>query len=102
MYYTVRTALSSPAPEENKNEKIMPLWKQLVLIAIGLAGIVIGGLCLLVYRKLFKNDGVLKFQGDAIELTTGQKIGKFLTSPLMIVAIVVYLLQSLLTLTTQK
>lgn len=43
MYYTVRTALAAPAPEEDKNEKIMPLWKQLLFIAIGLAGIVIGG-----------------------------------------------------------
>ena len=69
---------------------------------VSIAGIVIGGLCLLIYRNMFKDDGVLKFQGDAIELTTGQKIGKFLTSPLMIIAIGVYLLQSLLTLTTQK
>jgi len=43
MYYTVRTALSAPAPEENKNEKIMPFWKQLLLIVIGIAGIAIGG-----------------------------------------------------------
>mgnify|MGYP003294080755 CR=1 FL=1 len=43
MYYTVNSALSSPAPEENKNEKIMPLWQQFLFIVIGLAGIVIGG-----------------------------------------------------------
>ena len=43
MYYTVRTALSAPAPKENKNEKIMPFWKQLLLIVIGIAGIAIGG-----------------------------------------------------------
>ncbi len=43
MYYTARSALAAPAPQENKNEKIMPLWKQLFFIAIGLAGIVIGG-----------------------------------------------------------
>ena len=43
MYYTVQTALSSPLPQEDKNNKIMPLWKQLLLIVIGLAGIVIGG-----------------------------------------------------------
>ena len=43
MFYTVRTALAAPAPEEDKNEKNMPLWKQLLFIAIGLAGIVIGG-----------------------------------------------------------
>lgn len=43
MYYTVRTALSSPVQEENENHKDMPLWKQLLFIAAGLAGIVIGG-----------------------------------------------------------
>lgn len=43
MFYTVRSALAAPAPEENANEKIMPVWQQLLFIAIGLAGICIGG-----------------------------------------------------------
>lgn len=43
MFYTFRAALNAPAPEENKNEKIMPLWQQLLFILVGLAGIVIGG-----------------------------------------------------------
>lgn len=43
MFYTVRSALSAPAPEEDANEKIMPVWQQLLFIAIGLAGICIGG-----------------------------------------------------------
>ena len=43
MYYTIRTALSSPAPQEEKNKKNMPVWQQLLFIVIGIAGIVIGG-----------------------------------------------------------
>ena len=43
MYYTVRTALAAPAPKEDENKKIMPFWKQLLFIVIGIAGIVIGG-----------------------------------------------------------
>lgn len=43
MYYTVRSALSAPAPREDVNKKIMPVWQQLLFIAIGLAGICIGG-----------------------------------------------------------
>ena len=89
----ISSVLMKVADEETAN---------MFFYVVSIAGIVIGGLCLLIYRNMFKDDGVLKFQGDAIELTTGQKIGKFLTSPLMIIAIVVYLLQSLLTLTTQK
>lgn len=43
MFYTIRTALSSPSAQEDENKKNMPLWQQLLFIAIGLAGIVIGG-----------------------------------------------------------
>ena len=42
MYYTVRSALAAPAPEE-ENIKIMPVWQQLLFIVIGIAGICIGG-----------------------------------------------------------
>lgn len=43
MYYTVRSSLAAPAPEEDENVKIMPVWQQLLFIAIGIAGICIGG-----------------------------------------------------------
>ncbi len=89
----ISSVLMQVADEETAN---------MFFYVVSIAGIVLGGLCLLLYRKLYKDDGVLKFQGDAIELTMGQKVGKFLTSPLMIVAIILYLLQSLLTLTTQQ
>ena len=43
MYYTVRSALATPSNDDDKNEKIMPVWQQLLFIAIGIAGISIGG-----------------------------------------------------------
>lgn len=43
MFYTVRSVLAAPAPEEDENKKIMPVWQQLLFIAAGLAGICIGG-----------------------------------------------------------
>ena len=43
MYYTVSAALIAPAPQEDDNQKIMPLWQQFLFIAVGLACIVIGG-----------------------------------------------------------
>ena len=43
MFYTVSSALSAPAVEEDDNKKIMPVWQQLLFIAIGLAGICFGG-----------------------------------------------------------
>lgn len=89
----ISSVLMQVADEETAN---------MFFYVVSIAGIVLGGACLLIYRNLFKDDGVLKFQGDAIELTLGQKVGKFLTSPLMIVALGLYFLQALLTLTTQQ
>lgn len=43
MYYTVRSALAAPAPEDDIKEKNMPIWKQFLFILIGIAGICIGG-----------------------------------------------------------
>ena len=43
MYYTVKTALSSPADEDENDVKDMPLWKQLLFIAIGITAICLGG-----------------------------------------------------------
>jgi membrane protease YdiL (CAAX protease family) len=89
----ISSVLMQVADEETAN---------MFFYVVSIAGIVLGGVCLLLYRKLFNNDGVLKFRGDAIELTTGQKVAKFLTSPLMLIAMLLYFLQSLLTLTTQQ
>lgn len=60
------------------------------------SGVVLGILALIVYLKRYKNDGVLKFEGDAKELPVKVKIAKFLKSPAMIVATAVYFLQAVL------
>ena len=43
MFYTVKAALSSPADEDENNVKDMPLWKQLLFIALGITAICLGG-----------------------------------------------------------
>ena len=51
---------------------------------------------------VYMDDGVLNYKGDANQITLQQKLAKFFTSPIMIVAIVVYLLQALTTLIPAK
>lgn len=63
-------------------------------------GIILGGLALTFYLLRYKNDGVFKAEGEATALPQKTKIAKFITSPAMIVATVVYLLQAFLLLTT--
>lgn len=71
--------------------------------ATTLSGIALAGVALILYMRLFKEDSkILKFKGEADVLTDGQKIGKFITSPVMIVAIIIYGIQALLTLTTKN
>ncbi len=65
---------------------------------VSVGGIVLGIICLVIYLSMFKNDGVTKFKGDAQILTTGQKIGKFVTSPVMIIAIILYAIEAIGTL----
>ena len=48
-----------------------------------------------------EDDSVLAYKGDANQLTAGQKFAKYLTSPVMIVAIIIYFFQSLTTLSFQ-
>ncbi len=67
-------------------------------VVVSVAGIILGVLCLFIYYFRFKNDGVMSYKGEANILTTGQKVAKFLTSPVMIVAIIVYGIQALTTL----
>ncbi len=64
------------------------------------SGIILGILALIIYIMRYKNDGVFKFKGDAEELPTKTKIAKFLRSPAMIGATVIYLLEAILMLTT--
>lgn len=66
-----------------------------------LCGIALSGVAIILYMRLFKEDKkIFEFKGEADILTNGQKIGKFITSPVMIVAIIIYGVQALLTLTT--
>ncbi len=69
---------------------------------VSIGGIILAICCVFIYYFLFKDDGVLVFKGDANELTTAQKLKKFFTSPVMIVAIVLYFAQALTTLTTKS
>lgn len=64
-------------------------------------GIILGGVALIIYLTKFKDEKILQFQGEASELTVGQKMAKFIGSPVMIAAIVIYGIEALLTLTTQ-
>lgn len=66
-----------------------------------IGAIVFGGIALIIYLRKYKNEKILTFQGEASELPMGQKILKFVTSPVMIVAVVIYGLEAVLTLTTQ-
>jgi membrane protease YdiL (CAAX protease family) len=66
-----------------------------------MGGIALAGVALIVYLRKFKEEKILSFQGEASQLTLGQKMGKFIGSPVMIVAIIIYGIEALLTLTTQ-
>lgn len=66
------------------------------------SGIILGVLALIIYIMRYKNDGVLKYKGDAEELPTKTKIAKFLKSPAMIGATAIYLLEAILMMTTSS
>lgn len=115
----ISSVITQVADEETAN---------IFFYSVSIGGIVLAVICLFIYIYMFKNsiikqsapsydgsttqmfaavlaspvsaedDGVLKYKGDANILTTSQKILKFITSPLMIVAIVLYLFQALTTL----
>lgn len=65
-----------------------------------ISGIVLGVVALIIYLKRYKGDDILKFKGDAEELPTKTKIAKFLTSPAMIFATIIYLIQAITLLST--
>lgn len=63
-------------------------------------GIVAGILALIVYATRYKNDQTFKVNGEFSEASPGEKLVKFITSPVMIVAIILYVVQALTQLTT--
>lgn len=68
---------------------------------VSVGGILLAVACAILYYVIFKDDGVLKYKGDESTMPLSKKLSKFFSSPLMIVAIILYLLQSLMTLTTK-
>lgn len=58
-------------------------------------GIVLGILALVIYISRYKDDGVLKNQGIASDISVKDKFGKFISSPIMIVAIIIFVIQAI-------
>lgn len=68
--------------------------------ACSVTGLVFGVLALVIYVNRYRNDGVFNFEGDAEELPVKVKIAKFLKSPAMIAATLIYFVQAVLMTTT--
>lgn len=117
----ISSVLMQVADEETAN---------MFFYVVSIGGIILGFICLFLYVALYKgnilkqtanpydvasrsfaqiatapitleDDSVLMYKGDANVLTTSQKLGKFITSPVMIVAILMYIGQALTTLTNK-
>ena len=116
----ISSVLTQVADEETAN---------IFFYVVSIGGIVLAFVCLIIYIALYGNilkasanpydvaagrvmqalnspisvdrDNVFGYKGDAYELTLGQKLFKYFTSPLMIVAIILYAIQALTTLTTK-
>jgi len=63
-------------------------------------GITLGIVGLIIYMTRYKNDETLKNTGSYRDMTLGEKFIKFNTSPVMIVAIILYVIQAVSQLTT--
>ena len=63
-------------------------------------GIVLGILAFIIYATRYKNDQTLKDKGEFSDASTGEKLVKFITSPIIIVAIVLFVVEAVTQLTT--
>lgn len=63
-------------------------------------GIIIGILSLVLYLSRYKNERVLSEAGVGRELSLATKFGKFLSSPVMIIALILFIIQTLTSLST--
>lgn len=63
-------------------------------------GITLGIIGLILYLTRYKNDDTLKNNGNYSGMTVGEKFMKFNASPVMIVAIILYVIQAISQLTT--
>ena len=58
-------------------------------------GIVAGIIALILYLIRYKNDQTLKANGEFSDASVGEKLLKFLTSPVMIIAIVIFFIEAI-------
>lgn len=63
-------------------------------------GIISGIIGIIIYLTKYKNDDTLKDNGSCSDMTLGEKFIKFNTSPVMIAAIILYVIQAVTQLTT--
>ena len=63
-------------------------------------GIVVGVLAFIIYATRYKNDQTLKIKGDFSDASTGEKLAKFISAPIMIVAIILFVIEAATQLTT--
>ena len=63
-------------------------------------GITLGIIGVIVYLTKYKNDETFKDTGSCSDMTLGEKFIKFNTSPIMIIAIVLYVIQAITQLST--
>ena len=63
-------------------------------------GIIAGIIGIIIYLTKYKNDETLKDNGSCSDMTLGEKFIKFNTSPVMIAAIILYVIQAVSQLTT--
>ncbi len=63
-------------------------------------GFVAGIISLIIYLKKYKGEGILKDNGEISELPLSTRFGKFVSSPLMIIGIILFVIQAITTLTT--
>lgn len=64
----------------------------------GWIGIIAGIVALVIYTNRYKGEFILKKQGEGKELSLKAKTGKFISSPAMIIAIILYCIQAITTL----
>jgi len=58
-------------------------------------GIIAGILALIIYFIRYKDDNTLKFTGEFSDATTKEKVFKFLSSPVLVIAIVIFFIEAI-------
>ncbi len=64
------------------------------------AGFILGIIALFVYTNRYRDENILKIYGEAPDLPLKTKFKGFVTSPVMIIGVILFLLQAITTLTT--